>query len=104
MKDFSHIIVRFNLRGEGIECETEMPDKIAGEIVPEHFGISRDMSVIIAGGAIEFAEVFELCRLFDLPLPAIDKYGEFFAHCGRGGGLTVRACEYREVFGVLCEL
>ena len=104
MKNFSHIIVRFNLRGERIECETETLDEIAGEVVPAHFGVGRDMRVVIASGAIEFAEVFELCGLFDLSLPAIDKYGEFFAHCGRGGGLAVRACEYREVFSVFCEL
>ena len=71
--------------------------------MPGHIGIGRDMRVVIAGGAIEFAEVFELSRLFDLSLPAIDKYGEFFAHCGRSGGLAVRAREYREIFSVLCE-
>ena len=56
------------------------------------------MRVEVADSAVEFAKVLLGADLFQLAVPAINEYVQFLADGCRGGCMSVRMGEHRNIF------
>jgi len=96
--------VRLDLRGERVRLQPERFDERRTDRRPVVVRQGDDVGVVIAHGAVPFAEDRYLLPARQSALEACQYVREFFAERRRTRGLAMRPCEHRQIGMLICEL
>ena len=92
---FGHVVMWLDLDGVGVVAEAERGfDEVAAVAFPVFVRIGDEVRVVVADGAVDFAEQRLGAQLGDLSCEALMDVGDFFAEGGRGGWLAVGAAHH----------
>lgn len=83
VKQLGDIVVRFDLGGVGVPLDPQRGDKAFAEGVPVDLWVGGQMGVIVADGAVDFAQDLNLRQLTELALQTVGDVGKLLAD-GRG--------------------
>ena len=97
LEEFSHVVVRLDLNGVGVEGQAEADfDEVAAVGFPIDVGIGDHVGVVVADRAVDFAEEFLRLQDFELALQAVHDIGDFFTQCAWCSRLAMRAAHHRD--------
>ena len=80
LEELGHVVVRLDLDGVGVEGEPKrLFDKAVAMRFPIHIGVGGEMGVIVAYGAVDFAQKLLFLQLGGLALQTGKHVGDFLA-------------------------
>ena len=89
-------VVRFDLRGVGVEVQAQRFDEALRERGPVDVRICGQVGVVVADRAVDLAGHLDRGQLPALPLQPGEHVGQLLAHGGGRGRLAMRAREHRQ--------
>ena len=95
VKQDSHPVVGFNLDGVDVLRQTQASQHVLAESRPIDFGVSREVGVVVAGGAIQFSQRLNGGNSSNSVLQTSGHVGELFTHGAGASRLTMRARQQR---------
>ncbi len=97
MEVFGHPVVRFDLNGVGVPCQSQRAHELLGQLVPVDVRVGGQVGVVVAHGTIDLAHDLYVAQLFGLACQTIGHIGEFLAHGSGGSRLPVGARQHGDV-------
>ena len=102
VKQLGHVVMRFDLDAERLEVEPQAQwfgclHHAFAESLPVVIGPGREVSVVIAHGAIHLGQNLDAGDAVRRRLQAHHYVGNLFTHGGGAGGLAVRAAEHGHI-------